>query len=288
MVNIKTATLLWQSMRPHQWLKNVFILSGLIFGRAFNDSAYIFPVLLSVIAFTLVASAGYILNDLLDQKIDIQHPQKNHRPIASGDLSINIALIWMCSLLFIGLSLGFYISFKAFALLIAYCLLTAAYSIKLKNIPWLEVICIVTGFVLRVLLGTYVVGIPASVWVVSCSALLALFLVLVKRRSEQLVCKKQPYYLRIVLNAYQENWLDRAVYLAAFLCFSAYTFYAMIHGVGVTIIFVALGIWRYLFLLHLRSEQAIELDVAHEFFQDSILQVIVVLWVLALVWLLII
>ena len=278
MVNSTTLKLLWQSMRPHQWLKNVFILTGLIFGHAFNQMRYVFPVFLCVIAFTLVASAGYIFNDLLDREMDARHPQKNHRPIASGKLSVYAAICWMLSLLFAGLGLGFYISSNAFSLLIAYTLLTAMYSLKLKSIPWVEILCIVTGFVLRILLGTWGVGITPSVWLISCGFLLALFLILAKRRSEQLLFKQQKSYLRNVLNQYKKSGLNNLVYWTAFLCFLVYTFYAVLHGMGFTIILVALGLWRYLFLLQLRAKQQIELDIAHEFFQDSILQIIVVLW----------
>lgn len=282
--NPQKLKLLWQSTRPHQWLKNVFILSGLVFGRFFNDVTYIFPVFLSVIAFTLVASAGYIFNDLIDREVDAQHPQKSSRPIASGSLGIYEATGVIGILLLTGLGLGLYISLKAFVILAGYCLLTATYSIKLKHLPWIEMICIVTGFVLRVLLGTWGVGIAPSAWIIGCSASLAFFLVLAKRRSEQLLFRNQLCYLRKVLNTYKQGLLNKTVYLAAFLCFLTYTCYAVIHGIGLTSIFVALGIWRYLFLLQLRGEEGIELDVAHEFLQDRILQVTVFVWLLMLLW----
>lgn len=83
---------------------------------------------------------------------------------------------------------------------------------------------------------------------------------------------------------YKESWLNNLVYLTAFLCFLVYTFYAVLHGVGFTIILVALGLWRYLFLLRLRAKQGIELDIAQEFFQDSILQIVVVVWLGAVVF----
>lgn len=278
MANVSLLKLLWQSMRPHQWLKNVFILTGLIFGHVFNQMGYVFPVFLCVIAFTLIASAGYVFNDLLDREVDAWHPQKNGRPIASGHLSAYAAICWMLSLLFTGVGLGFYLSSNAFSLLICYALLTVIYSLKLKYIPWIEIICIAIGFVLRILLGTWGVGITPSVWIIICGFLLALFLILAKRRSEQLLFKEQRCHLRSVLNQYKESSLNKLVYLTAFLCFLVYTFYAVLHGIGFTIILVALGLWRYLFLLQLRAKQQIELDIAHEFFQDSILQIVVVLW----------
>lgn len=278
MANLVTLKLLWQSMRPHQWLKNVFILTGLFFSRAFNQTTYFIPILLTMIAFTLVASSGYVFNDLVDKKMDSKHPQKSARPVASGKLSVYAAVGWMVSLLLAGLILGFWLSPNAFILLLAYVLLTVVYSIKLKYIPWVEMVCIVAAFFLRILLGTFGVGIAMSSWLVFCGLLLALFLILVKRRSEQMLFEQQSAYVRDVLHHYKPAWLNRLVYLTAFLSFISYTFYAVLHHLNMSIILVALGLWRYLFLLQLRARQQIELDIASEFFRDSILQMIVVLW----------
>jgi len=275
---------LWSSMRPHQWLKNVFILSGLIFGHFWNNARYILPVFLGIIAFSLTSSAGYIFNDLLDQKTDIKHPQKKYRPIAQGKITTYEAVLLIIILFSIGLGLGFYISFEAFVLLLSYCFLTIAYSIKLKNIPWIEMLCIVMGFILRILLGTLGVGISPSAWVICCGFLLASFLILAKRASEKNLFQNQGNYLRLVLNIYQKSSLDIAVYSTAFICFLAYVFYAIAHKFNLTIILVALGISHYLFLLRLRSSEGIELDISSELFQDKILQTIVFSWLLTLLW----
>ena len=284
MVSIEKLKLIWLSMRPHQWLKNLFILSGLIFGHKWTNSEYVLHTFLAITAFIFVSSAGYIFNDWLDQKTDAKHPQKKYRPIAAGKLTIQESVSVLLILLLMGLGLGFYISLKAFAILISYCFLTVAYSLKLKNIPWLEMLCIVMGFMLRILLGTSGIDITPSVWVICCGFLLTLFLILAKRRSEQLLFQGQPEYLRTVLGKYKEKLLGRAVYFAAFMCFLVYAFYAIAHGFNLTILLVALGIGRYLFLLRLRGLQGVELDVASEFFQDKILQAIVVVWLLLLLW----
>ena len=178
---------LLQSMRPHQWLKNIFIFSGLLFGHQQNNIEYVYLAFQAFIAFTLVSSAGYIFNDLLDKKSDAHHPQKKYRPIANQTLSTNHAIIGLSFLLFSGLGLGLYLSLQIFQILIAYVILMISYSTLLKHIPWIELICIASGFVLRILLGTWGIGIQPSVWVIACGFLLALFLILTKRYSEKII-----------------------------------------------------------------------------------------------------
>jgi 4-hydroxybenzoate polyprenyltransferase len=275
---------LWEAIRPHQWLKNVFVLSGLVFSDAWGSMEYVVRAFEATLAFILVSSAGYLLNDLIDCNVDAQHPQKKHRSIVSGKLSVPAAIRWLFLLLMMGLCLGFSLSWKAFLVLITYGILVAAYSVGLKKIPWIELLCIVFGFMLRILLGTWGIGIPPSVWVMSCGFLLALFLILAKRSSEQSVFKHLSTPVRNVLNHYNELLLRKAVYSVALLCIAVYACYAFFHGLLLTIIFVTLGIFRYLFLFQLRSQQGIELDVANEFFQDRILQLTVSFWFLSIVF----
>lgn len=283
MITSKKLHALWQVTRPHQWLKNTFIFCGLFFGQAWHDKLYLLNAFVAVLVFTCVTSAAYVFNDLCDKNNDRQHPQKKHRPIASQVLASSEAILWMLGLLFIGLIGGLWLSWKVFFLLIAYFCLVCAYSIKLKHIPWVEIFCIVLGFLCRILLGTWGIEITPSYWVICCGFLLALFLIVVKRRSEQLLFKKEMYLLRSVLSFYDERTLHQLVYVSAFICFVVYSTYAVMHGFALTILFVGLGIGRYIFLLHLRGKQGIELDIAQEFFQDTILQTTALLWVATLV-----
>ena len=295
---LKNLSALWQAIRPHQWLKNVFILSGLVFGHAWGNLEYVIRAFEAIFAFILVSSAGYLFNDLCDRRVDAQHPQKKHRPIASGTLSTRAATAYLSLLLLTGLWLGFYISPKAFILLMNYSVLVAAYSIVLKQIPWIELLCVVLGFMLRILLGTWGIGIPPSLWVISCGFLLALFLILAKRSSEQRIFadllpglkrlatsenKGLSTPMRSVLHNYDASLLRNAVYGTALACVGVYALYAFLHGVTLTIVFVIFGVCRYLFLFELRSAQGIELDVAHEFFRDKLLQLVVGFWFMSVV-----
>jgi 4-hydroxybenzoate polyprenyltransferase len=272
----------WNITRPHQWLKNTFILSGLIFGHAF-DKTHVLAALQAVLAFIFVSSAGYIFNDLLDRKIDIQHPQKKYRAIANNKLSTPSAVLFLFFLLCVGLSLGFYLSEKAFLILISYSVLVIAYSLVLKHVPWIELLCITLGFMLRILIGTWAIDIPPSPWVLVCGFLLALFLILVKRRSEQSISKPNKP-LRSVLHYYSESLLQKMTYSIATLCIVTYVIYAFLHRLEISVLFVIIGIGRYLFLLRLRNEQGIELDIANEFFQDTMLLVIVSFWFISILY----
>lgn len=272
----------WHITRPHQWLKNTFILSGLIFGHAF-DKTHVLAALQAVIAFIFVSSAGYIFNDLLDCKTDVQHPQKKYRAIASNQLATESAVLFLLFLVCTGLSLGFYLSTKALLILIAYALLVIAYSLILKHVPWIELFCIALGFMLRILMGTWAIGIPPSMWVLVCGFLFALFLILVKRRSEQSISKPHKP-LRSVLHYYSESLLQKMTYGMATLCIVTYVIYAFSHHLAISVLFVITGIGRYLFLLRLRNEQGVELDIANEFFQDTMLLLIVSFWFISIIY----
>jgi 4-hydroxybenzoate polyprenyltransferase len=238
---------------------------------------------LAPLAFTLIASAGYIFNDWLDKKSDAKHPQKKNRPLASGSVTDPQAWIFLVVLLCVGLGLAYQISPINGVLLASYAALTAAYSLKLKSIPWLEMLCIVMGFMLRILSGTLGIGIAPSGWILSCGFLLSSFLILAKRDSEQQLSYANYVPLRNVLLHYDKGLMHNLVYVSAVLCFLVYIIYAIHHQVGLTIIFVGLGLLRYLWCLRRCGTQGIEIDVSNTFFNDRVLQCMVLLWLLFIV-----
>ena len=173
-------------IRPHQWVKNIFLAAGLVFSGNFTNLHMLIKVFSAISVFCLLSGSAYIINDIIDLEKDRRHPQKAYRPLASGRISIAAAYVY--ALLMVVLAGAGMILFSLglrFALTAAcYYLLTVLYSITLKNIIFVDILTIAGGFVLRVIAGCVLVAPDISPWIVICSLLLALFLALCKRRHE--------------------------------------------------------------------------------------------------------
>ena len=148
-------------LRPHQWLKNSFVLVGLLFGHAWHDSDKIMQALLAFAAFCLLSSAVYIFNDFLDRNADRLHPLKRQRPLASGTVSISAALVLMTICLAAGLCLAFGTS-RAHWVFLLYIAINIAYTLGLKRVVLLDVFLIASGFMLRLFAGTIGIGIRSK------------------------------------------------------------------------------------------------------------------------------
>jgi len=226
-------------MRPHQWVKNVFVLAA--FGFALGDLGHelragaALNVVLAFFAFSLGASAIYLVNDVLDVEADRVHPTKRHRPIAAGELGVPAAL-GMALALAAGALVLAYFAAPGFALpgvVLGYMTMNLFYSIKLKHIVIVDVFCIATGFLLRVIGGGLAVGVEISHWLLLCTLFLALFLGFNKRRAELAAVSAdeangaaQLGATRASLSAYDIGWLDQIVTLIAactILCYALYT-----------------------------------------------------------------
>lgn len=173
-----------RALRPGQWTKNLFVVAPLLFGKAVGDPDARTRVLAVTVAFCLVASAVYLANDVADRESDRVHPTKRHRPIASGAISVPLAILLAVVLFAAGGLLSQLLAPAALAPLAAYAVLTTGYSVFLKRVAVLDVLVIASGFVLRVLAGAAAAGVRASHWLLLCTFFLALFLALSKRRGE--------------------------------------------------------------------------------------------------------
>jgi 4-hydroxybenzoate polyprenyltransferase len=173
-----------RALRPGQWTKNLFVLAPLLFGKALQDPSAVGRTVAAAIAFCGVASAFYLLNDVVDRAADARHPVKRHRPIAAGAVSVPVALAFAL-LLFLGaVALAATLARPALFLILGYAALTGSYSLVLKRVLLLDVFVIASGFVLRVLTGSAAAGVKPSHWLLLCTFFLALFLALSKRRGE--------------------------------------------------------------------------------------------------------
>ncbi len=258
------------TLRPHQWVKNVFVGAALLFtlGELGDDplshTAEITRVALAVAAFCLASSSIYIINDVLDAESDRKHPEKCKRPIASGALSVQKGLV--LSLICIGSSA--WLASQAgteegsvLFVVLGYALLNLLYSLRLKHIVLVDVFCIAAGFLLRVVAGAYAVGRPISEWLVICTFFLALFLALCKRHAELELLGDDSSGHRRNLQEYSIGFLNQTTAILAACSVLTYAMYTMDAGTvkrlgpGLiyTVPFVVFGIFRYLLLVQTRG-----------------------------------
>ncbi len=278
-------------MRPHQWTKSLFVFTGLIFGHGWTDPALTQSVILAAIAFSLLSSGVYIVNDIYDIESDRNHPNKKHRPLAAGNISVAQAAPGAAVLVVLALGLGYWINAQVFILLLAYVVLNAGYSAGLKQIVILDVFLIAAGFMLRILVGTQGVGIPPSQWLLLCGLMITLFLGFTKRRAEMMVTKESGGRSRKVLDQYDVALLDVFIAITATGAIIAYGLYTMnadtirIHGTSnlvYTLPFVIYGVMRYIFRLHRHQRGE---DPVRELFTDPHIIITVLAWALAVMWL---
>lgn len=243
--------------RPRQWVKNGFVLAGLLFGHATGDPAMVWAALAATAAFCLVSSAVYAMNDCVDRARDREHPSKRNRPIASGAIPVRSAAVFGVLLAVAGLALGAWSGPLAPVLLSGYLLLNAGYSFGLKRVPVVDVGIIATGFMLRILAGTLGIGIEPSRWLLLCGFMVTLFLGFAKRRAELVQLATGAGAHRAVLDDYSETFLDGAVLACAAGMLACYGFYTVSpdtvaqHGTDLvlTVPFVLFGTFRYLYRL---------------------------------------
>lgn len=213
--------------RPKHWVKNGFVAAPLLFVRPDAFGRAVILAGMAVAVFSLIASAIYCFNDVLDAESDRAHPTKRMRPIASGEVSPALGVVWGLVLAAAALGLAWWQLPHAFlAVLGAYVANNLLYNARLKQIAIADVISIATGFVLRLVAGAVAIGVFASSWLLVCGFSLALFLGFGKRRSE-LALAEQGYAYRKVLKAYSTSTLDSAMSISATLTLMCYMLYTI-------------------------------------------------------------
>lgn len=248
-----------RTLRPQQWVKNVFVFAPLVFSRHLTDPAYVARSAIAVLAFCLLSGAVYAFNDVRDVVADRAHPKKRLRPIAAGQLSERAALTWAAGLAALALGACLVLSWQLAAFAAAYLIQNIAYSLKLKQIAFVDVGVIASGFLLRVLAGAAAIAVPASGWLLLCTALLATFLGLGKRAHELAWAARtgQTTETRAALAGYRIPVVRLAMLVLAVCTCAAYVAYTVdqrtvaffgTERLVYSAPFVALGIVRFLFL----------------------------------------
>ena len=252
-------------LRAKQWTKNAVVFAAFVFAlgdQHQNLAAWeLWKVCLAALAFSLVSSAVYIFNDLRDAPQDRLHPLKRRRPIAAGEIASGPAVGVAAALLAMGLGGAWRLGTDLLAVVGAYLVLQAAYTLGLKRVALVDVVVIALGFVLRALAGAVVIHVVISPWLLLCTLFLALFLGLCKRRHEKVNLAGTG--TRAALDGYDERLLDLLIAMmgaAALVCYSIYTLWPETVAkfgtpwLGATIPFVVFGLFRYMDLVY-RQEQ---------------------------------
>jgi 4-hydroxybenzoate polyprenyltransferase len=256
------------ALRPHQWVKNVFVFAALVFARGSQGGLFqggladVVRTVWAFAAFCLGASAIYLVNDIVDRESDRRHPTKSKRPIASGRVSVSVAIAMstacgvgaiLCALRAGGSPI------PVWPVVAGYMVMNGAYSLRLKHVVLVDAFCIAAGFLLRVIAGALAVPAVVSHWLLLCTMFLALFLALCKRKAEMDLLGDERGEHRAILREYNGPFLDQMTSVLAACAIVTYTMYTVAEETVAkfrgdhlvwTVPFVVFGLGRYLFLVH--------------------------------------
>ena len=268
-------------LRPKQWLKNLMLLFPPLFGGILFTPDVINNLILPLLSFCLASSANYAINDVLDAEKDSCHPVKRKRPIPSGAITPKTGVTIGCSLFILAAVMGFIVSLPFLLALLAYLILSSAYSFKLKDIPVVDIFCISAGFLLRLQAGGLAYGVQISDWLFLTVFLLSLFLSLGKRIAEKKLLGKECACHRPVLVAYPQDFLYGAMYMTGAAVLVTYAMYIVAHpGLLYTILLCCFGLLRYMYQV-MKGESG---DPTEALFQDKVLLVVGLVWIVIVGW----
>lgn len=277
-------------IRLQQYVKNLFIFLPLFFAGQITDLSLLFDAVMAFIAFSLSASALYILNDCLDIEADRLHPIKKLRPLVSGAISIKTAVILLGIFSITGALLMQYVSSQALIFLCVYVTLNICYSYYLKHIAIIDICIISAGFVLRLFVGASVTNIQLSQWIVIMTFLLALFLALAKRRSDLLLLKSTGKKMRQVIDGYNLQLVDNSMAIMSSVVIVTYLLYTTSAEVTsrlnndylyLTSMFVVLGIMRYMQIAFVEKDSGSPTKIL---LGDKFTQLTIIAWALSFAW----
>ncbi len=281
---------LFRALRPVQWVKNVFVLAPIVFAEQLGDPQVLGQAMLAVVAFCLASSAVYLFNDLRDREEDRRHPLKQHRPIASGALSVPVAIAAALVLAAAALATALYFGAVFTTLLAVYLAINLLYSSGLKHVVILDVMAVSSGYVIRVLAGAEAIDVEVSRWLLLCTIFLALFLIFSKRRHELVLLADEAAGHRAVLDHYSPAFLDQMINVVTASTVVSYALYAVddstVEKFGsdqlvYTLPMVLFGVFRYLYLIYQRHEKR---NPTEEVLRDLPSVINVVLWGAVVIW----
>ncbi len=270
-------------IRVKHWIKNVFVFASLVFSLNFYRSEYLLRILLMCLSFSLASSVVYIINDIADREKDRFHPVKRHRPIASGRITVENAVVLSAFLFVFALAGAWLLDLRAMLVVAAYIGINIIYSYILRNLPCIDVMVIAVGFLLRVIAGAVAIDVNVSAWMLLTTFFLSLFLGFGKRRKEMLSTHGSTRH-RTVFQHYSLELLSHFIIVSATLTIITYSLYVVISSNMIrlgserfvfTIPFVVFGVFRYLLLIYHNNDGG---DPADILLRDRAMQVDIVLW----------
>lgn len=276
-------------LRPRQWVKNLFVVAPLLFSLQFTNAEAIMQAAIALGGFILLSGAVYAVNDIVDRKADQKHPRKKHRPVASGKVSVPAAMALTAVVLTAGLGIiALWLPGACLSVALVYVTLQFAYSARLKRLAIFDVLVIALGFVLRVMMGAYAIGVPVSAWIILTTFLLALFLGFGKRAHE--ISLKKSDQMRASLSRYSPALLDRLISISCVSALLSYALYAVETSRALgktefvyTVLFVVFGLFRYLQIIYVDHKGG---EPEHIVLKDPVFVLNGFAWLALSVWIL--
>ncbi len=272
-------------IRPKDWAKNLFLFIPLFFSGELFNAHTLLALLAGFFCFSFVASSIYIINDYRDIEEDKIHPVKFSRPLASGAVGKNAALILCIVLLILGFTAAWFIGEKFMFVLGIYFLLNLGYSFGLKKISILDIVIVAIGFVLRVKAGAVIAVIGLSEWLTIMIFLLALFMAIAKRRDDVLLKMASGKDMRKAVKGYNLDFINTALSLICAVIIVSYFMYTMspeviermgTHRLYYTCLFVLMGVFRYLQIIYVNHDSQSPTKILYK---DRFIQLTILLWI---------
>ncbi|MEO5601641.1 MAG: UbiA prenyltransferase family protein [Cyclobacteriaceae bacterium] len=276
-----------QLIRVGHWVKNLFLFIPSFFAGHLFKMDELLVVLAAAFAFSLVASGVYVINDYRDRAVDRLHPTKKLRPLASGEVGTVTAWILIITLVSAGLLLAASLEMVFFYILLSYFVMNLGYSFGLKNIPILDLFIVSLGFLLRIYSGGVIADLPITHWLSIMILLLALFLIIAKRRDDILINAQNGCVIRKSTQAYNLDFINSCITLLSAVVIVAYIMYTVSPEVTerfnsdylfVTTIFVIAGVMRYLQIIFVENKSGSPTKI---FVKDKFILITIAGWILS-------
>lgn len=274
-------------MRPHHWIKNLFLFLPLFFAGEMFDVEKLLNTAIGFLAFSFMASCIYILNDYKDIEADRKHPDKCNRPLASGAVSKQAAIIMFIACFLIGIGISLLLMPKFIFVLFIYFLINLGYSLGLKNISILDIILLSVGFVLRVKAGGVITSVAVSQWLIIMFFLLAFFMATAKRRDDILIKLQSGHDMRKSIKGYNLEFLNVVLSLLTAIIIVSYLIYTIspevmerwnTYRLYYTSLFVIAGLLRYLQITFVDNNTGSPTKLLYK---DRFIQITLLLWILS-------
>jgi len=275
-----------QLLRINQWYKNLVIYLALIFSNLLFDGRLFLLTTIGLLSLCLISSTNYIINDIIDKKRDLKHPEKKLRPVASGKISVKTALFIGAIILSLSLLIAYKISIIFLISIVGLFILTLFYSIYLKNIVLLDIILVSANFVIRAISGTFIINRILSPWLILCPFFLALFLIVGKREADIKILGSNAFKHKEVLKYYTPEINNILMIISTTLLITSYSLYAFLgehKNLLLTLPFAIYVILRYLYLIYSGSEIARKPNLIYK---DRALMIGILLWIIAIFFML--